>query len=154
MKEVQATWEKSLQPSKENIQHCKPRKFPNFFLYLGPFFPLLDAGPTRPKSMRIRTKNIAPNQVPHPFMKENMQCRLKLLTVPPPSLNQDSSKCAHKTQINCSVADPDPGSGIRCLFDPWIRDPGWVKNQESGFGIQIRDEQPGSFPRASKPIFG
>jgi hypothetical protein len=25
--------------------------------------------------------------------------------------------------ISCSVADPDPGSGIRCLFDPWIRDP-------------------------------
>jgi hypothetical protein len=32
--------------------------------------------------------------------------------------------------INPSVADPDPGSGIRdlgsrirCLFDPWIRDP-------------------------------
>ncbi len=23
-----------------------------------------------------------------------------------------------------SVADPDPGLGIRCLFDPWIRDPG------------------------------
>jgi hypothetical protein len=22
------------------------------------------------------------------------------------------------------------GSGFRCLFDPWIRDPGWVKNQE------------------------
>jgi hypothetical protein len=21
------------------------------------------------------------------------------------------------------------GSGIRCLFDFWIRDPGWVKNQ-------------------------
>jgi hypothetical protein len=21
----------------------------------------------------------------------------------------------------------NPGSGIRCLFDPWIRDPGWVK---------------------------
>ncbi len=27
-----------------------------------------------------------------------------------------------------SVADP--GSGIRCLFDPWIRDPGWVKSQD------------------------
>ncbi len=27
-----------------------------------------------------------------------------------------------------SVADPDPGSWIRCLFDPWIQDPGWVKN--------------------------
>jgi hypothetical protein len=23
-----------------------------------------------------------------------------------------------------SVADPDPGSGIGCFFDPWIRDPG------------------------------
>jgi hypothetical protein len=22
------------------------------------------------------------------------------------------------------------GSGIRCLFDPWIRDPGWVKSQD------------------------
>jgi hypothetical protein len=20
---------------------------------------------------------------------------------------------------------------IRCLFDPWIRDPGWVKNQDT-----------------------
>jgi hypothetical protein len=20
------------------------------------------------------------------------------------------------------------GSGIRCLFDPWIRDPGWIKS--------------------------
>jgi hypothetical protein len=45
-----------------------------------------------------------------------------------------------------SVADPDPGSGaffapgsgIRCLFGPWIRDPvpfwpldpGWIKNQD------------------------
>jgi hypothetical protein len=28
--------------------------------------------------------------------------------------------------ILTSVADPDPGSGIRCLFDPWIRDPEWV----------------------------
>jgi hypothetical protein len=30
--------------------------------------------------------------------------------------------------ITYSVSDPGPGSGIRCLFDPWIRDPGWVKN--------------------------
>ncbi len=28
--------------------------------------------------------------------------------------------------IISSVADPDPGSGIRCLFYPWIRDPEWV----------------------------
>ncbi len=26
-----------------------------------------------------------------------------------------------------SVADPDPGSGIGCLFDPGSRDPGWEK---------------------------
>ncbi len=24
----------------------------------------------------------------------------------------------------------DPGSGIRCLFGPWIWDPGWVKSQD------------------------
>jgi hypothetical protein len=30
---------------------------------------------------------------------------------------------------SCSVADPDPGSGNGCLFDPWIRDPGWVESQ-------------------------
>ncbi len=28
-----------------------------------------------------------------------------------------------------SVADPDPGSGIRCLL---IRDPGWVKSKDPG----------------------
>jgi hypothetical protein len=37
-----------------------------------------------------------------------------------------------------SVADPGPGN--RC-FDPWIRDPGWVKNQDpdpgSGYGMNI-----------------
>ncbi len=26
------------------------------------------------------------------------------------------------------------GCGIRCLFDPWIRDPGWVKNQDPDSG--------------------
>jgi hypothetical protein len=40
---------------------------------------------------------------------------------------------------NTSVADPDPGSGIGYLFDPWIRDPRWEK-----VSIRIRDEQPGS----------
>jgi hypothetical protein len=25
------------------------------------------------------------------------------------------------------------GSGIQCLFDPWIRDPGWVKNQQDRY---------------------
>ncbi len=27
-----------------------------------------------------------------------------------------------------NVADPDPGSGG--LFDPWVRDPGWLKSQD------------------------
>ncbi len=35
------------------------------------------------------------------------------------------------------------GSGIRCLFDPWIQDPGWEEIR-----IRIRDEQPGSYFRA------
>ncbi len=34
------------------------------------------------------------------------------------------------------------GSGIRCLFDPWIRDLGWVKNQDPGWTTRI------IFPRA------
>jgi hypothetical protein len=33
----------------------------------------------------------------------------------------------------------DPGSGIRCLFDPRIRDPGWKK-----CGSGIRDKHSGS----------
>jgi hypothetical protein len=35
-----------------------------------------------------------------------------------------------------SVADPDPGSGIGYLFDPWLRDPGWEK-------VSIRTRDPG-----------
>jgi hypothetical protein len=33
------------------------------------------------------------------------------------------------------------GSGIRCLFDPWIRDPGWVKSQvpDPGFGSELNN---------------
>jgi hypothetical protein len=52
----------------------------------------------------------------------------------------------------CGSGIRDPGSGIRCLFDPWIRDPG-----SGAFltGIRIRDEQPGSYFREPKKlIFG
>jgi hypothetical protein len=46
-----------------------------------------------------------------------------------------------------SVADPDPGSGA--FVTPWIRDPGWVKNQ-----IRIRDEHPRSyFPQRLENFF-
>ncbi len=31
------------------------------------------------------------------------------------------------------------GSGIRCLFDPWIRDPGSRMGRKSAFGSGIRD---------------
>ncbi len=37
--------------------------------------------------------------------------------LPPPALHTSFL-------LKYSVADLDPGSGIRCLFDPWIRDPG------------------------------
>jgi hypothetical protein len=42
--------------------------------------------------------------------------------------------------VFASVADPDPGSGIGCLFDPGIRD-----GRKSASGSGIRDEQPGSY---------
>jgi hypothetical protein len=45
-------------------------------------------------------------------------------------------------------ADPDPGSR---LFDPWIRDPGWVK--KSRFGSGIRDEHPESYFRELRNHF-
>jgi hypothetical protein len=31
------------------------------------------------------------------------------------------------------------GSVIWCLFDPWIRDPGWVKKSGSGSGMNNQD---------------
>ena len=54
---------------------------------------------------------------------------------------------------NFSVANPDLGSGNRCLFEPWNRDPEWVKKSWSGYGIRIRYEQPGSYFRKLKKIF-
>ncbi len=44
---------------------------------------------------------------------------------------------------NISVADPDPGSGIGYLFDPWIRDPGFgmgeSQHQDPGYGMNNPD---------------
>jgi hypothetical protein len=42
--------------------------------------------------------------------------------------------------MHCSSQCCGSGSGIGCLFDTWIRDPGWEK-----VSIRIRDEQPGSY---------
>ncbi len=41
----------------------------------------------------------------------------------------------------------DPGSGIGCFFDPWIRDPGFrmKESQHPDPGSGIRDAQPGSY---------
>jgi hypothetical protein len=44
---------------------------------------------------------------------------------------------------SASVADPDPGSGIGYLFDPWIRDPGWEK-VSIRILLKFLDEDPGS----------
>ncbi len=41
------------------------------------------------------------------------------------------------------------GSGIQCFFDPWIRDPGWVKKQDPDPGWTSRI----IFPRAWETIF-
>jgi hypothetical protein len=32
-------------------------------------------------------------------------------------------------RIGMIIYDQCCGSGIRCLFGPWTRDPGWVKNK-------------------------
>jgi hypothetical protein len=41
--------------------------------------------------------------------------------------------------------DPDPGSRIGYLLDPWILDPGSGMGRKSGSGSGIRDEQPESY---------
>ncbi len=48
--------------------------------------------------------------------------------------------------ISSSVADPDPGYGIRCLFDPWILDPeSGMAKKGTGYGIRDgKNSEPGS----------
>jgi hypothetical protein len=43
----------------------------------------------------------------------------------PPQDSQDKQVSKQYDTQSC-------GSGIRCLFDPWIQDPGWVKTSGSG----------------------
>ncbi len=50
------------------------------------------------------------------------------------SLFLNVGEIPYRYLLRISFADPDPGSGIRYLFDPWIRDPGCEK-----VGIRIRD---------------
>ncbi len=45
------------------------------------------------------------------------------------------------------------GSGIRCLFDPWIRDPRWVKNQNPESGSRSRINIPDHISESSETIF-
>ncbi len=65
-----------------------------------------------------------------------------------------SSKSFNILYGETSVANPDPGYGIRCFFDPWIqiRDPnagsGMGNNSDPGWTSQI------IFPRAYKQFFG
>ncbi len=50
--------------------------------------------------------------------------------------------------VPTSVEDPDPGSGA--FFDPWIRDTGWVRNQDPvpGSGSWMNNPDHTVFPRA------
>jgi hypothetical protein len=40
-----------------------------------------------------------------------------------------------------------------CLFDPWIRDPGWVKNKDPDPGSGSGMNNPDHIPRALKLLF-
>jgi hypothetical protein len=64
------------------------------------------------------------------------------------SIREHSVKCSHiilETVLSVLLIR----LGIRGLFDPWIRDPGWVKNLDPDpgwkrFGSGIQDKHPGS----------
>jgi hypothetical protein len=56
---------------------------------------------------------------------------------------KSSLLCAN-TKIQCCGS----GSGIRCLFDHWIRDPGWVKKQDPDTGSESRMNNPDHIPES------
>jgi hypothetical protein len=70
---------------------------------------------------------------------------LGVRTRPDPALSAMHSGNTSQRTLFFSVADPE--SGIWCLFDPWIRDPGWSK-------IRIRDEQARSYFRELNHFWG
>jgi hypothetical protein len=45
------------------------------------------------------------------------------------------------------------GSGIRCLFDPWIWEPGWVKNQVPDPGSGSEKNNPDHISESLRTIF-
>jgi hypothetical protein len=48
-------------------------------------------------------------------------------------------RSATSTLCNINELCCESGSGIRCLFDTWIHDPGWVKNQDQGCGSGLNN---------------
>jgi hypothetical protein len=52
-------------------------------------------------------------------------CTCQVITEPDPDRLKvsDPGGSRSATLVKTSVADPDPGSGVRCLLGPWIRDP-------------------------------
>ncbi len=63
---------------------------------------------------------------------------VSLVAAFPPTI--DVTSASGVSNVTGSVADP--GSGIWCLFDPWIRDPGWVESQhpDPGSGVNNPDQ--------------
>jgi hypothetical protein len=53
-------------------------------------------------------------------------------TIQQKCLALDEWLAAYNNMEGISVADPGPGAGSRCLFEPWILDPGsgMAKNQD------------------------
>jgi hypothetical protein len=80
-------------------------------------------------------------EIKYTMESHGMSIDIRYVLSPPPSHKQTPS-----------VADPGsgafltPGSGIQCLFYPWIRDLGWVKTR-----IWIRD--PGHISESLKNNF-
>jgi hypothetical protein len=59
-----------------------------------------------------------------------------------------SVKYCHSKNQYC-----ESGSGIRCLFDPWIRDPGWVKSQDPDPGSGSGMNNPDHFSYILETVF-
>jgi hypothetical protein len=72
----------------------------------------------------------------HAGSETNLKSRIR---IPPPHKKNHFGSTTlmdpHKKNRCCGS-----GSGIRCFFDPWIRDPGWVKKSGSGSGMNSPDQ--------------
>jgi hypothetical protein len=109
---------RSLQPSKENIQHFKTWKFSSFFYICGSFLPFWIW-------IRILIQNVDPDPDPATQINADLcESGSTTLVSDPDSLNPDKIILLIRIRIHILNADPDPDPGGQNDLQIWKK----VKN--------------------------